>query len=134
ELDVTLSRDDRDAADYRESLEVMRRSVVRLTRIVRDLFLLARGDAGEVPFKNESFYLGEVIAQTVRAFRTVAAERRVELRLSCDDDFVIDGDQDLLQRMAGNLIDNAIKYTHAGTEVLIRCSGSGGDARIEVHD
>ena len=47
ELDVTLSRSDRNAADYRESLEVMRRSVSRLTRIVRDLFLLARSDAGE---------------------------------------------------------------------------------------
>lgn len=134
ELDVTLSRSDRDAADYRESLEVMRRSVSRLTRIVRDLFLLARGDAGEVPLKLDSLYLGDVVAQTVRAFRTLAAERNVTLTAECDDDVVIRGDEDLLQRMTGNLIENAIKYSTPESAVRIRCAASDGDARIEVHD
>jgi len=134
ELDVTLSRTDRDAADYRESLEVMRRSVRRLTRIVRDLFLLARSDAGEVPLKRDPVRLGDVVAQTVRAFRTVAAERQVALVAECEEEVMVRGDEDLLQRMTGNLIENAIKYTLAGTEVLIRCSGTGDEARIEVHD
>jgi signal transduction histidine kinase len=134
ELDVTLSRDDRNAADYRESLEVMQRSVRRLTRIVRDLFLLARSDAGDVPIKRESFYLGEVVAQTVRAYRTVAAERHVALVAECEDEIMLRGDEDLLQRMIGNLLENAIRYAPCGTEVSIRCSETGGQARVEVRD
>ncbi len=134
ELDVTLSRDDRDAADYRESLEVMRRSVRRLTRIVRDLFLLARSDAGEVPLKHETLYLGEVASQTARAYRTVAAEKGVTLAAECDEDLIVGGDEDLLQRMIGNLIENAIRYAPKGTGVRIRCTAAGGTARLEVRD
>lgn len=134
ELDVTLSRDDRNAADYRESLEVMRRSVRRLTRIVRDLFLLARSDAGDVPLKHEWLYLGDVVSQTVRAYRTVAAEQHVTLAAECDDDLGVRGDEDLLQRMIGNLLENAIRYAPAGTEVRIRCARAGDVARIDVHD
>lgn len=134
ELDVTLSRDDRDATDYRESLEVMRRSVRRLTRIVRDLFLLARSDAGEVPLKLETLYLGEVAGQTARAYRTVAAEKGVVLFAECDVEMIVRGDEDLLQRMIGNLLENAIRYAPKGTGVCIRCTAAGESARLEVRD
>jgi len=134
ELDVTLSRSDRNVADYRDSLGVMRRSVSRLTRIVRDLFLLARSDAGEVPLKLERVDVGEVVTHTVRAFRTVAAERQVSLIAQCDDDAMLQADEDLLQRMTGNLIENAIKYTLAGTAVLIRCTAAADTVKIRVED
>ncbi len=132
ELDVTLSRDDRDAASYRESLEVMRRTVRRLGRIVQDLFLLARSDAGELPARRDRVDLGETIGQAVRAFRSVAAEKDVTLTSDCTGELVITGDEDLLQRMVGNLIDNAIRHTRPQTEVSIRCSSS--PLRIEVTD
>jgi len=134
ELDVTLSRDDRDAREYRDSLEIMRKSVQRLTRIVRDLFLFARGDAGQYPMRNERFYLDEVVAQTVQGFRTVAAERGVTLAEEHEHDLTMQGDEDLVQRMAGNLIENAIKHTPAGGRVLVRTSAANGEIRIEVRD
>jgi len=134
ELDVTLARDDRDAREYRDSLEIMRKSVQRLTRIVRDLFLLARGDAGQYPMRNERFYLDEVVAQTVQGFRTVAAERGVTLAEEHEHDLTVQGDEDLVQRMAGNLIENAIKHAPAGGRVLVRTSAANGEIRIEVRD
>jgi len=134
ELDVTLSRDDRDAREYRDSLQIMRKSVQRLTRIVRDLFLLARGDAGQYPMRVERFYLDDVVAQTVQGFRTLAAERGVALSEEHEHDLTMRGDEDLVQRMAGNLIENAIKHVPAGGRVLVRTSASAGELRIEVHD
>jgi heavy metal sensor kinase len=134
ELDVTLSRGDRDAADYRESLEVMHKTVRRLTRIVRDLFLLARSDAGDIPVKREPLYAGDLVAQTARAYKNLAAERGVALVAECEDDLLIDGDEDLLQRMIGNLLENAIRHTAAGGEVRLRCVLDGNAAWIEVHD
>lgn len=134
ELDVTLSRDDRNAAEYRESLEVMHRSVRRLTRIVRDLFLLARSDAGDIPLKREPLYASDLVAQTARAYKTLAAERHASIVTQCDDDVPVDGDEDLLQRMIGNLIENAIRHTRPDTEVRVRCVVEGGRARIEVSD
>ena len=134
ELDVTLSRNDRNAAEYRESLEVMRRTVRRLMRIVRDLFLLARSDAGDIPPRREPLYASDVVQQTVRAYKNVAAERNVSVVATCADDVRISGDEDLLQRLIGNLIENAIRHTRAGTEVSVRCSVENEHARIEVSD
>ena len=134
ELDVTLSRDDRNVADYRESLEVMHRTVRRLTRIVRDLFLLARSDAGDIPVRREPLYAGDLVTQTARAYQTLAAERGVALVADCEDDLPIDGDEDLLQRMIGNLLENAIRHTQSGREVRVRCLADGNSARIEVRD
>ncbi|HEV7485044.1 MAG TPA: ATP-binding protein [Thermoanaerobaculia bacterium] len=134
ELDVTLSRDDRDAHEYRDSLEIMRKSVQRLTRIVRDLFLLARGDAGQYPMRNERFYLDEVVSQTVQGFRTLAAERGVVIAEEHEPDLVMRGDEDLVQRLIGNLIENAIKHEPSGGQVLVRSSSADGGLRIEVHD
>jgi heavy metal sensor kinase len=134
ELDVTLSRDDRDAREYRDSLEIMRKSVQRLTRIVRDLFLLARGDAGQYPMRDERFYLDEIVAQTVHGFRTLAAERGVAIAEEHEPDLVMRGDEDLVQRLVGNLVENAIKHVPSGGRVFVRSSSTDGDLRIEVHD
>jgi len=127
EIDVTLSHE-REASEYRESLAIMRRSAQRLTRIVRDLFLLARGDAGQYPISDERFYLDEVVAQIVASYRTVAAERGIALREEHEHELLMRGDEDLIERMIGNLLDNAIR--HAKSEVVVRCT----KGRIEVRD
>jgi heavy metal sensor kinase len=134
ELDVTLARDDRDAREYRDSLEIMRKSVQRLTRIVRDLFLLARGDAGQYPMRNERFYLDEVVAQTVQGFRTLAAERGVAIAEEHEADLLMCGDEDLVERLVGNLVENAIKHVPSGGHVLVRSCAVGGELRMEVQD
>jgi heavy metal sensor kinase len=134
ELDVTLSRHDREAGEYRHSLEIMRKSVQRLTRIVRDLFLLARGDAGQYPMRNERFYLDDIVAQTVQGFRTLAAERGLVIAEEHESDLTMRGDEDLMQRLVGNLVENTIKHVPPGGRVLVRSSGLDGQLRIEVHD
>jgi signal transduction histidine kinase len=101
---------------------------------VRDLFLLARGDAGQVPLRNERFYLDDVVAQTVQGFRTLAAEQGVTLREEHEPDLVLRGDEDLIERLVANLVENAIKHTPAGGEVSVVCKGKDGQLRIEVHD
>jgi heavy metal sensor kinase len=134
ELEVTLAREDRDAREYRESLEIMRKTVGRLSRIVRDLFLLARGDAGQVPLRSERFYLDDVVEQTVQGFRTLAAEKGVTLLEEHQSDLALRGDPDLIGRLAGNLVENAIKHTPAGGQVSVFSTVSDGQLRIEVHD
>jgi heavy metal sensor kinase len=134
ELDVTLSRDNRDAREYRDSLEIMRKSVQRLTRIVRDLFLIARGDAGQYPMRDERFYLDEVVTQTVHGLRTLAAERGVAIAEEHEPDLAMRGDEDLVQRLIGNLVENAIKHVPPGGRVLVRSNAADGGLRIEVDD
>jgi heavy metal sensor kinase len=134
EIDVSLFRDDRDAAAYRRSLEVMHRSVRKLTRIVRDLFLLSRADAGQYPLQRQRFYLDETLADMIENFRTLAAERGIDLRGEHPTDILMAGDEDLLQQLIGNLLDNAIKYTPSGGRVTMWGNVNDGTIRLEVRD
>lgn len=133
EADVALARD-RDAADYRESIEVMQRAARKLTRIVQNLFLLARGDAGRYPISMSRFYVGEVIADCIRGMRSVAQARGVELSCSAPEDIVIVADEELIHRLVLNLVENAVKFTPSGGKVHVDLQAGDGNCTIRVAD
>ena len=121
EADVTLSRDHRSEDEYRASVTIMQHSARRLTRIVDDLFLLARADSSQLVARRHALYLEELILDVTRGLRSVADARgvRIELRLFGEAPF--EGDADLLGRLLLNLMDNAIKYSpdHGTVEVAM---------------
>jgi len=134
EADVTLSRATRTEAEYRESVAVMRDSAQRLGRIVDDLFLLARADAGHLPLRRESLYLEDVVDEAARAVRTLAHERGVRIQLLPLNDSPYDGDADLLGRVLLNLLDNAIKYSPSGGTVTLALTRASHEYHITVTD
>jgi len=72
EAEVTLSRPQRTEEEYRASLEIIRKASRKLTRVVQNLFLLARSDAGHYPVKSSRFYLDELVADCVTSVRTAS--------------------------------------------------------------
>ena len=134
EADVTLSRSGRSEAEYRESMEIVQKASLRLTRIVENLFLLARTDAGSYPMRRTRFYLDELIADCIRSLRNIAAARGVTLEQDCCADLVIVADEELLHRMLLNLIENALKFTPAGGSVRATASAEGDRYIVEVSD
>ncbi|HXA19600.1 MAG TPA: ATP-binding protein [Thermoanaerobaculia bacterium] len=133
EADVALARD-RDAVDYRESIEVMQRAARKLTRIVQNLFLLARGDAGRYPMSITRFYVGDVVADCVRGMQSVAQARGVALTSSAPEDTVIVADEELINRLVLNLVENAVKFTPEGGRVHVDVQIEYGACAIRVTD
>jgi signal transduction histidine kinase len=133
EVDVALARE-RSADEYRESLETVRGATTKLTQLVQNLFLLARGDAGSYPIARTSFFLEELIHDCVRSMRSLAAARGVELSASAGHDMQIDADESLLGRMLLNLIDNAIRFTPEGGKVEVSAARDGESYVIRVRD
>jgi heavy metal sensor kinase len=134
ESDVALSRKERTAAEYRESISVIQTSVRKLTRIVESLFLLARSDAGRYPITRSRFYLDELLSDCVRAMQSVASTRNVRLTCHGPAELVIVADEGLLHRMLLNLIDNALKFTPAGGSVRVEWQADGDRYVIRVVD
>jgi heavy metal sensor kinase len=134
EADVTLARPDRTESEYRESVAVMRDSARRLGRIVDDLFLLARADAGHLPLKREPLYLEDVVDEAARAGRTLAADKGVQLELLPLEDSPFTGDADLLGRVLLNLLDNAIKHSPRGGTVTLSLSHTPNEYHVSVAD
>jgi signal transduction histidine kinase len=134
EADVALGRDDREEAEYRDSLRVVRDAGRRLSRIVDDLFLLARADSGHLPLRPAPLYLDELIVDVARSMRAMASTRGVRVIVETPGDAPATGDASLLERLLLNLLDNAIKHTRPGSEVRVRLAKDNGHYVVRVID
>lgn len=132
ESEVSLQKEERTEEEYRESLDVIRLEVARLSRIVEDLFILAKTDAGGFVPRSTSFYLDEVLTESARAVRTLVDKRRLGLSIEVEEGLVYRGDEALIRRLVLNLLDNAVKYSEEGGKVGLSCASQNGDYVIEV--
>ena len=130
EGEVTLARE----PEYRESVGVMLQSARRLSRLVDDLFLIARADAGHLVMHTEAVYLEEIVHDAVRAVTSVAEKRGVRVALSRMTQAPLAGDRGLLERLMLNLLDNAIKYSTAGSSVEVTMDRTTGAHLVGVID
>lgn len=130
EAQVTLAREHRTEGEYRESMTVMQQAAARLTRIVDDLFLLARADAGHLVARMRDIYLDEVVHDVTRAARPLGERRGVRVELQPVVDAPFHGDADLLGRLLLNLLDNAIKFSVGGGTVSVALARHDGGAEV----
>jgi len=137
----TLRGPARDDAEARERfLAIMHGQASRMTRLVEDLMSLSRIELNEHVMPKHRVALNPLLRQTAEALELRAGERSMHIRLSLPADLPdVLGDRDELAQIFQNLIDNAIKYGRAGTEIDIRAAtglrptrGSGGSENAAV--
>jgi heavy metal sensor kinase len=134
EADVTLSRPSRTNEEYRASIEIMQDASRRLTRIVDDLFLLARADAGHLVVQQRPVFLEDVVDGAARSVRQLADARGVRVQLGNLVEAPLRGDADLLGRIVLNLLDNAIKHAPPGETVAIGMERRNDAVAVSVVD
>jgi signal transduction histidine kinase len=104
----------------------------RMRRLVADLLLLARADAGRAG-PRRSCDLGEIATEAIAEVRPVAEGHRLELELA--EPVAIDGNPDDLHRLLVNLVENGVRHTPPGSTVTVAVRRSGdGEAVLEVTD
>jgi signal transduction histidine kinase len=129
-IEVTLGRSGRPEDEYRDSLAVVAKQMRQLSRLVEDLFTLARADAAGLSLELGPLYLDELVADCVKQTRVLAAAKGVGLEWSGPSDLEIQGDERLLRQMLVNLIDNAIRHTPSAG--CVRASVAVGKDAVEV--
>jgi heavy metal sensor kinase len=132
--DVMLSRDHRDEAEYREAMAIVGGQARRLGRLVEDMLVLARADAGGYPLRPVDLYLDEVVADCRRAVDVLAIERGVTIRSDGAAEIPFRGDEDLLRRLVLNVLQNAVQHTPAGGSVGVDVRQEREAVRIRVTD
>ncbi|MFN0112690.1 MAG: sensor histidine kinase [Blastocatellia bacterium] len=132
--EVTMEQPQRDESEYREALTMIDRQADRLTRIVEDMFTLARADAGKRELRKHDFYLDELVTETARAAAVLAERKGITVECSPAKETLYRGDEDLLRQMILNLLDNAIKFTTAGGKIHLQLSQNGSGFIITVAD
>ena len=133
EASVALEQE-RPAAAYRETLAVILDESRRLSLLVDDLLNLARADAGNVQLQLRDFYFGDLLRDCCRSVQALAAARGIAVECRAPEDAPYRGDEELLHRLAMNLLDNAIRHTPPGGRVEVALETGAGDFRVRVSD
>jgi two-component system, OmpR family, sensor histidine kinase MtrB len=117
---------DRMPPEARRPAELLVDDVARLRDLVEDLMEISRLDAGEARVREERVDLGSLVRAAVRS-------RAWEDRVRVDGDgVVVQSDHRRLERIASNLIGNALE--HGGRDVLVRVARDGVGPFLEVSD
>jgi signal transduction histidine kinase len=120
-----------------ESLPVLlgrtKDAIEHLSRLTRDLLDAGRGREPEL--ERAPVDLNGVLTLACAWIAPIAVERGVSLAYAPGSaPVVVLGDADALQRVAGNLLSNAVRYTPAGGRVEVTCAATSTSAIVEVVD
>ena len=132
--DVTLARESRDEGEYRESFRIVGEQARRLSRMVEDMFLLARVDAGQRRVVPAEFYFDEVVGECVRSCQLLATGKQVTITSEIAADVSFFGDETLARQLVTNLIDNAVRYAPREGQVWVSLALNGSSLRLAVCD
>jgi two-component system OmpR family sensor kinase len=128
---LALLRRDRVAeSTRREAVLEAEEEAARMGRLVGDLLLLARADAGELPsLRRTPVDLSEIATEVVEQARQLASSR--ELVASTNGACVVLGDRDRLKQLVANLVENAVRYTPASGRIEVRVAGSAPSGGVK---
>lgn len=102
-----------------EWLDDIRAEGHRMTELVNQLVALSRMDEDGNKMNMTEVPLGVLVADTVSEFSALAEEGGKRLAYTVDESIGIKGDEMLLRRLVGVLMDNAVKYCDDGGEIKV---------------
>ncbi len=131
EVEVALADPSASADDLRAAACVVRDATVRADRLVDSLLLLAQSERMTGPSVRERVELQDVAAQALAAVAGEVQERGLQVATSYGAGGAL-GDRGLLERLAGNLVENAVRHNVPGGWLRVDTGTVEGRARIEV--
>lgn len=129
---LTLANDEMPAAQ-RDTARALHEQAVELADMVNNLLDLARLASGGMILRKEWQPLEEVIGAAIKRLGAALAAHQV--RVDLPPDFpLLEFDSVLLERVIGNLLDNASKHAPAGSAIAVSATANDGTAQIRVCD
>lgn len=122
----------RQQPDRLDMLERVERESRRMDDLIEQLLTLARAQARQGDRDFASVDVVELLAQIVEDARFEAGMKQCQVSLHAQGMFLIHGHEELLYRAFENIIRNAVRYTAAGTEVLVQASLAPGGQWLQV--
>jgi heavy metal sensor kinase len=134
EVDRALAQP-RTSAEYEQALATIGAENDHMSRLVNNLLLLARADAGQAVLQRERLDLSDVVLDVIERLAPLARQNHVALTASDLPELMVCSDRVYLAQMITNLIENAVKYTSGvGHHVWIDVEGRSGWGTVRVSD
>ncbi|MGH3257351.1 MAG: sensor histidine kinase [Streptosporangiaceae bacterium] len=115
-------------------LDIIERNADRLHRLIGDLLMLDRVEAGALPLDLAEVSIPELTAEAVKSASAGAAKQGVTIVVRTGDGPPVQADARRLTQVLDNLLSNAVKFSHRNGVVRVTASCEGRTWRIDVAD
>lgn len=115
------------------SLNIVQGQAEHLERLVSDLLDLSRVQWGELDLHYSRFYLADLLVECVRLAQASAEQHVISLDIQVKDS-AIEGDRQRISQVVGNILDNAVKYSPNGGQVIVRLEEQEGGYLVSIID
>jgi heavy metal sensor kinase len=128
-------QDQKSVPEYRDVIGSMLEEVDRLTRLVESLLALSRADAGQIQLQRTHISLLALAREAGSMVEVLAEEKGQQLDIDGDASLAVDVDRLILRQALVNLLDNAIKYSPANSQISVRVGkGADNQATVDITD
>jgi signal transduction histidine kinase len=134
EAQVALRAAERGEVEPAEGLDRILEQTRGMGRLVDDLFLIARAEAGGLSLARHRLDLRDCACRAAADFEALAAERGSHVRCEPGGPVPATADQDRVRQILAALIDNALRHTRPGVTVTLNAVSGDGWAELSVED
>ena len=132
---LTIKGDDLSHVERQEYLATVQRNVKQLKRLIDQIFELAHLENGQVTVNLETFVIGELLHDILTKFTLKAADKKIALILKPQPcQFMVYSDIAKLERIMTNLLENAIRHTDLGGEIVMTVTQLATQVKVSVAD
>lgn len=132
-LQAQLAEEADDPEERALALGNLRQGIARASHLVNQLLTLAR-HGPEAHLRHAQLNLAALVRQVAGEYAPLASSRRIDLGIDAPEQEQMNGNEDALRILTGNLLDNAIRYTPAGGRVDVALYHEGDSLVLTVHD
>jgi len=123
------------AEDRRSYLQIAINHCERLSKLVSELFELAKLDSHQIELHREPFNVGELIQDVVQKFQLTAQGKGITINTAISQDVpFVNADIGLVERTLENLIENALRHTPQGGSISIGLLPGQDDLTLQISD
>ncbi|MGH9645438.1 MAG: sensor histidine kinase [Bryobacteraceae bacterium] len=120
---------------YRDSLQEVAAEAERMTRLVEELLILARSDAAAEEMPLAAVDAREVLTDLCDEMRSLAEMRQIRIHPEyADRAAMVAGNRPALHRLFLVLLDNALKFSRPGGEVMVKVENSDSKVWVTIED
>ncbi len=117
-----------------EWLQDIRRQTDRLAKLTGALIALSRMEEGEEQFQMIDFPISDVVGETAQSFQALAKTQNKRFESRIQPMLALHGDENAVRQLVGILLDNALKYSPEGGEIVLTLEQSGRNLRLLVRN
>jgi PAS domain S-box-containing protein len=121
--------------ESRQPLELIRRQLTQISRLIEDLLDLSRVKQGKMAIQKRLVDLNDVVVRAIDATRPLFEQRKHSLEVSQSPaPLMLQGDAVRLEQVIVNLLNNAAKYTESGGQIRVSTEQNADQACLRVRD